>query len=513
MSGGNICFGVWKAEEPVFEITRDDLSYAKGVPPVTVSKRDPKDTFNKICVKWTDRSKDSGHNIAIANDVVDQRISGIVRKRTYNLLGITTSELATKMAYRYLAESMYRYSQYTFTLSYRSMTIEVGDVGTLTDGFGITDQRIRLTRITEAADGKKLAIEAVEDKQFLYLLPSQNYSENLHDRPTDPDLVEPNVYFAESKTEPIINIYACPQDEYFNGFVVYYSLDDETYNYVNNFTVDKLTCNIDGTIQSGLSSHPAVMYAPLESFDVAQNVLFIDLQPANDFQFFNNQRLMKIEDEVLAYKNLSADEDDSYIDWEISCLIRGLFGTKAATHTTGKTFHTLDIDFKFEFTEEDIGKTIYFKVLTYYGTDVIQLEDATAIPYVIKGTYLKPASVSITRIVGKEGFEEYNTDDFDAKVNLAAKKSGFNIGGFDVALWGFYARDPEITSIELKIKKLNDDLIYSEVIEIGVETISTFTKEITAAMRDGNDPVQISLTPGSLISADERKIEADDVRS
>ena len=117
MSGGSIHFGVWKAEETAFDITRDDLFYIKGTPPVLVLKRDPKDTFNRIKVKWTDVAKAAGYGFAIANDVVDQRITGVVRERTYNLLGITNSKLATKMAYRLLAESMYRYSTYKFTLS------------------------------------------------------------------------------------------------------------------------------------------------------------------------------------------------------------------------------------------------------------------------------------------------------------------------------------------------------------------------------------------------------------
>lgn len=513
MSGGNIKFGVWKFEEPVFEITRDDLFFTKDKPPITVSKRDPANAYNLIKVKWTDRDKESGWSVAISDDAVDRRRTGITKQKQYNLLGITNAELAAKTAYRLRVESMYRISTYTFTLSYRNMTIEVGDVGLLSDGDSICKERIRITRLpNEKEDGKEIAVEAVEDREFLYLLPLLKYSENLHERYVKPELVEPNVYLSEREAEPVINFHICPQDEYFTGFGIYYSFDNDTYEHAGSCMIAKMSCNIDGTITAALPSHPAVIYKPLESFELAQNVSFIDLQPATDSQFFNNQLLMKIEDEVLAYKDVVASED-SYADWKVSSLIRGLFNTEATSHSIGKTWHTMISDFKFRFSPEDIGKTIYFKVLTGYAQDIIQLEDATPIEYVIKGSYRKPLSVSITRIVGREGLETFKTDEFDVKINLAGKEAGWNIGGLGISPFGIFVRDATINSIELQIKKLNDDLIYSEAMEVEGSSVSEYSKTITVAMRNGNDPVQVSLTPAAFVAADERRIEADDIRS
>jgi len=461
VSGGSIKFGVWKYEEPSLslEITRDDLYYDEGIPPVDITKRDPKDTYNQILVKWTDFSKESGHSFVVAKDAVDQRITGTIRERTYNLLGIHSSELATKTAYRLLAESLYRYDMYKFTLSYRTMVIEVGDVRYLSDGFGLDKQPILITRINEDTNSGRMVIEAVENKEFLYLSFDdnyefdQNYSENQHERqePIDADdLVEPNLYFTESQQDSFINIHICPQDEDFNGFVLHYSFDDETYNYLGDCTIDNLSCNVDGVILSNLISYPVVMRRPKDAFELEENVSFISLQSASDLQFFNKQSLLKIENEILAFKDVT----EVGANFMVSNLIRGLFNTKPVEHVSGVSWHSLKIDYKFKFNMEDVGKTIYFKALTHYGDKMIQLEDATPTPYVISGQYMKPLPVSLMRINGREGLSTYKTNDVVLDWYFCSKSSGFGRGGYGNAPWGNYTKDSLLERLKVELESV-----------------------------------------------------------
>jgi len=503
-TGFLIKFGAWRNESAMFKITRDDLYYDGSNPPVTISKRSPKDTINKVIVKGTDIYKDHGFIIGIASDKVDQDITNTVRKRVYDLLGLVSNEAVAKAAYRYLAESLYRYTSYKFSLAYRNMTLEAGDVGLLSDGFNIDRQLIRILSISEEADGKRLEIEAIEEKSHLYLLPGQNYVSNIHDRYFYPMPVAPNVYFTESKTEPVVHLHICPQDSNFNGFIIYYSHDNETYTYAGRCNSNSLDCNIDGTTLSTLPEATAVVYRPSESVDVHQNTTFLPIQPANDFQFFNNLSLIRVGEEAIAFKNVSSIGPD----YRLGTLIRGLFNTSPVSHSAGSVWHTLKIDFDFRYNIEDIGKTIYFKVLPFYGTKMIQLEDATPVTHQIGG-FTKPAPASLTRITEYPGFEVYSTADFDLSVNLAGKEQGFNIGGFDVALWGSYTRDPSVSSMELRVEKPNGDLLYLESESIDGSIVDEFTKTVTAAMRAGQDPVVVFLTPGAIVLADRRKISAD----
>ena len=87
MSGSLIKFGVWKDEDDYdFILTKDDLDSV-----VTKSKRQAKNTFNRVTVRWTDITKESGYSYVTVNDSVDQRISGYVRKRTFGLIRFRTS--------------------------------------------------------------------------------------------------------------------------------------------------------------------------------------------------------------------------------------------------------------------------------------------------------------------------------------------------------------------------------------------------------------------------------------
>jgi len=511
MSGSTIKLGVWKYEEPdpSLEITRDDLYYEEGNPPVEITKRDPKDTYNQVWVKWTDLSKESGYSFAVAKDPVDQRITGTVREKTYDLLGITTSELAVKTAYRFLAESMYRYDMYRFTLSYRTMVIEVGDVRYLSDDFGLDKQPILITRINEDANSGRMVIEAVENKRFLYL-PfdddyefDQNYSENQHERqePIDADdLAEPNLYFTESQQDSFINIHICPQDEDFNGFVLHYSFDDETYNYLGDCTIDNLSCNVDGTILSNLISYPVVMRRPKDAFGLEQNISFINLQSANDIQFFNKQSLLKIENEILAFRDVT----EVGANFRVSNLIRGLFNTKPIEHASGVSWHSLKIDYKFKFNMEDVGKTIYFKALTHYGDKMIQLEDATPTSYVISGQYMKPLPVSLMRINGREGLSTYKTNDVILDWYFCSKSSGFGRGGYGNALWGNYTKDPLLERLKVEFEEEDGTSITNVIFDLD-DYGEPVQLEILEADRNGKNPIRVKITSGSNLWSNETR--------
>ncbi|KKL72876.1 hypothetical protein LCGC14_2080530, partial [marine sediment metagenome] len=120
MSEGKINIGVYKEESSIFDIDQDNLvvdDAENPEPPIKVSKRKYSETNNRVEITWTNREAEYDTSVAIANDEVDQRISGTVRIKTINLLGITNADLAQMMAYRYLSESMYRFSTYNFVLS------------------------------------------------------------------------------------------------------------------------------------------------------------------------------------------------------------------------------------------------------------------------------------------------------------------------------------------------------------------------------------------------------------
>jgi len=507
--GGFIKFGIWGNKNPEFHLTRDDLYVEGDTPPVLTSKRDPKETYNRIRVMWTDVNNNYKQNVAVANDEVDQRISGKVRSKELLLLGIQTSALASKMAYRFLAEELYRFTNYNFSLSYKNQMIEVGDVGTLDDGFGIIDQRIRIKSISESPCGKKIDIEAIEDVEFFYLDADYVADRGSIEEKAEVNLVQPEVFFTEDPNRAIMNLHICPNGSQVNGYLIYYSYDDISFKYAGMCTEDiSAFPNIYGLTASTLDTWPAVIHKPDENLDVIPTIVGLgSLQSITDEQFFNNVNLFKVNNEVLGFKSATLVSGT----YTISNLIRGLFHSEASSHLVDEVWHTLKINFKFEYQLDKIGSTIYFKILPFYGDDVLQLDEADSVSYTIIGLYKKPAPVSITRIVGREGFTTYPVGDVDIRVNLAGKAQGFNIGGFGNILWGSYIRDPDISSVEVLITDLAHAEVYKSSVAVGAEIESEYTKIITPTMLAGTDPALVSITAGAIVKSDKREAQIDSV--
>jgi hypothetical protein len=171
-SGGKLKLGVFKDEDAVGEpITADDLVVDEGpnpAPPLQITTRERSETFNRVELTWTNRENIYDLSQVIAQDQVDQRVSGQVRTRVLNLDGICRPEMAQTMVYRSLYESMNRFNIFSFRLGYKHMLLEIGDVKLLTDGHLVQNQKVRILSIEEQHNGRQLAIEAVEEKPELY---------------------------------------------------------------------------------------------------------------------------------------------------------------------------------------------------------------------------------------------------------------------------------------------------------------------------------------------------------
>jgi len=514
MSNGLICLGAYRDESAVFEITRDDLVVSEGEnppPPVNVKTKSFHDSVNKIVLAWSNCDKNYDISTVTAGDEVYQRATGKIRSKNIQMDGITNSTLAQEMAYRQLFENLYRFKFYTFTLSYKSMSIGVGDVGTLSDGYMISEQRIRILKINEIENGKLLQIEAVEDKPYLYRNVSYDSATTEHEQQEEPTLTSPEIEFTEHPLEPILGISIIPQDEWSAeatgspAWIIYYSWQENgTYKQFDTHH----TASTKGTLSTALPAEPAVIHKPLDSFvvDVGDYGL---LEDATDADFFNNRQLARIGNEIIAYK--LADRIGATNEFTITNLIRGLFNTDAVAHSVGETFVTISDAFPYIYNAEDIGKTIYFKILTYYGETIQQLEDVTAHSHTITGEYKRPAPASLLRIWQKEGYQNYQGITVDIDWYLASKTGGFNIGGYNNILdsnwvwgddeadlvgneglgYGNYVADSELERVHLQIEELDGTFIAEKILDADDE------REELSIIDDFDfkNPVRIKIIP------------------
>jgi len=504
-SGGKISIGVFKEESSVATLTQDNLVVSSDEPPVQIRKRRYTETYNRIEIQWTDRDADYDASVAVANDEVDQRITGQMRKKTINLAGITDANYAQKMAYRMLIESLYRHSFYSFILTYKDMLLEVNDVCTLNDGILLSSEKIRITSVSEDKDGRGLIIEAIEDGSNLYS--SIAYGSQQTGRTPDAavTLANARVMFREDINLPLLHLSMVPGNASVNGYNIYRSYNDSSYDFIGRTTIDGITggdSNSRGTLSNILPAYTATVYRSQETLLVDIGTL-TDLDTAiSDDTFFNGRKILRIGDEIIGYHN--AVETATTGIWEITGLMRGLHNTLPVAHTIGDVVETLDIDFTYILQDSDIGKTLYFKAVVFYANQVQSISDVTAYSTTIAGNSFKPLPVSLMRINSREGLGTYKTDDVTIDWYFCSKSSGFGRGGYGNALWGSYTKDPLLSNVKIELEEEDGTPITNEIVTVD-STGEPNEYEITSTIRDGKNPVNVKITPASHLLSDETR--------
>jgi hypothetical protein len=508
-SGGRLHLGVLKSETPVDDITWDDIVQpdpdAENPPPkIKIGKRPYSDTFNRIEVSWSDRSNKYDLSVAVAYDPVDQARSGKIKTKQVKLLGIKNSAFAQRMAYRFLIDALYRFSIYTFTLSYSKQLLETGDVITISDNDLLSNQKVRIMNVSEDEHGRGLVITAVDDYAELY--PSIGFTNqgSLVTPATAVTLADASITFRESLDQGKLYLSIVPGNDQVNGWYVYRSYDDASFSMVGRGSISGVTggaANSSGTTLGSLPEHGSSTWAPDEYLDVSIGTVTDLASVTTEDEFWHDHKLAQVGSEIIGYK--TATETSPGI-WRISNLRRGLFSTEPVGHASGETFATLDTTFTYSIDPADdpadIGATLYFKVVTYYGNNIQDVASVSSYSVTIGGDNQRPAAASLLRLTSDQndgGSGEYTGATFDLFWNLGGDKSGYNVGPYDVSGGGVpynnYVADSLLQAIVLKFEtepliahyKLNDNMQNVRVVD------SQRTSDGTLA--GGNNTADVSI--------------------
>jgi hypothetical protein len=509
-SQGKICLGVLRDTDTVFELDDDDLVQpspdADILPPkVQIITRPYSDTYNRIEVAWKDRNNKYDLSVAVAYDAVDQAKSGTVRKKTVKLLGITNAALAQHMAYRFLIDA-YRFNLYKFIVTYENIRIENFDVGTLSDLHLLSGEKVRVLKRQEAKHGRYIEITSIADYASLY--PDIDYSTEETRFTEDPavSLADATVNFNEDNESRLLNLCIAPGGAQTNGWYIYRSYDDSSYELAGRCGIDGVTggdANSSGTTTTALAAHTTQTWAPDETVTVSIGTV-TDLPTAiTEDEFWGNRRLIKIGDEIIAYK--TAVETATPGTWQISNLRRGLFGTEPAAHSIGASFCTFDSSFLYSFAEADVGGTLYFKALTYYGDNVQNIADVSSFSVTIAGHYQRPAAASLLRLnsdltdgpgTRNGDYIQYTGSSFTLYWNLGSRVSGYGYGGYGDVPYGNYTADDDLQDILLEFEETDGTPISDR--QIAVASSETITK---ATDFGGNNQARIRVVPRRVLGS------------
>jgi len=458
---GTVKFGVQQYQStPVRTIDNNHLLIDKvGEPPVSISKGAPQDTFNKVLVNFIDRNLDYQQNQVEDADEVDQDVTGI-RKKEFPPQFVMAENTARTIALRALINNLYARDIYSFMLGPKDQDLEPGDLITLVDSYSTLNTQCRITRWEEKRK-QRFEVKAVQELAYVSSLQvssgfdstSQSTISQLTGNARIPlmqTMYELPPEFQQSGSAKLYVGYL--PDGFVAGATLYVSPDGTTYAPV----LDTQPYPIAGVLQSDLPNNGEtavnvqVALFPA-SHDPASLAFSFDatLDEVTPAARAIGLGLMWAGSEMLAYESVTLLSQNTY---RLGKVYRGWGGTYFHAHNSGDYWHKHGGGiFAQAFNEDQIGRTIYYKVVPYnllgYHADISSIDAGT---YVVQGIVYKPRPPSTPFWVWS-GYEyrgtrvaQVNSEiDIEVKWHDVAGKTGFGFGGYGgTQHYGNFAADP-----------------------------------------------------------------------
>ena len=512
-NGGLIRFGLQEyTAAPVRTINNSRLLVDdEGVAPVNVTKGAKQDTYNRVKVNYFDRNLKYRPNFVEISDEVDIDLNG-PRPQEFPAKFVMSEAFANKIAIRALWSNLYARDIYQFKLGVKDSDLEPGDVITLVDSYHpdlASGVQVRITNWEETSPNQ-YTVAGVQEIEWIANASwdptsSTEYSPTplgalnkypadfqAYELPKEFEGADPKVYFAYRQWGNVAGSY------------VYTSPDGVTFSLVS----EEAPYNLSGIIAEQLPSREPgfveenvkVYMAPVENFDVTTKQ-YGQTQTLDDV----NAGLRRIGDsvivvnsEVMAYEGVNLVATNEY---RFDRLYRGWGGTHIQNHSSGATvyFHSEGGIHEFEYNEDAIGTTFYYKVqpFDFYGT-YIDISSITAKEYTIKGTYFRPqvqaplktfVQSPVTLDVQSQnlGFitkKEVISGGSPVQIEWgdSARVSGYGAQGYAANSYGHF--DTDITSHEYRVEVLSADL--STVVRCVSVSTTAFNYSVDANSEDFN---------------------------
>lgn len=375
---------------PQYDLTDDDFLAAAGTDPVQVRRKTNADAYNQVQIEFINRANQYNVEIAEAKDLANIEQYGLRPMAPVKLHCICDAAIANLVAQILLQRALYIRNEYEFNLGWRYCRLEPMDIVTLTDsGLGLSLFQVRLTSVEEADDGELTMIAeefpfgVAHAAQYSYQTAggyNVNYNEAAVASGT-PVIFEAPIELAANSLEAWLAVAAIGN---WGGCDVWVSSDDVTYRRVGT---------INGAARMGTLSQ----LLPAGSDPDTTDTLSVDLTTSAGTLLSGTQAdadslhtLCYVDGELLAYQTATLTAANKY---NLTYLRRGAYNTGNSSHNIGSKFVRLDdAVFRYAYTPDQIGKTLYFKFPAFniYGGGQQDLAAATAHSYTLVGPPAPP---------------------------------------------------------------------------------------------------------------------------
>lgn len=378
-----------------------------GDPPLTVTRKDPADCYNRTRLDITDRTLGYISNPFEYKDqtLVDQY--GLRDNSSVQGTDICDPPVGQIVVQLIGKRAAYIRNTYKWKSSWRRIGLLPGDIVTLTEpNIGLNGVGVRITSVTEAED-YSLEFTAEEYPgilgQYVSSNPPAATAASFPDQfaiPSSvntPSIIEPNSSFTGGK--PVIVIAASGTSNW-GGCTVNISFDAVNYSSIGRITSPA----IQGALTANLASHADPDNTNTLSVDTTQcgtaipttiahadadadrSLAVIAAQPTAS----GGAMVMPVNGEMLSFGTVTAT---GTFTAGLTYLRRGQFGTSPASHSTGDQFGMIDVlgvsgtSVVYSLPTQYIGVPIYFKLqsVNAFGNALQDLSTCTEYRYTPTG--------------------------------------------------------------------------------------------------------------------------------
>jgi hypothetical protein len=384
-----------------YDLTVDDFI---GDPPIKVSRMDPADAQNKTTLQITDRALSYNSNPIEYKDQTLVDLYGLRDNNSIQADEICDAAVGSIVASLIGQRAAYQRNTYSFTLPYRFVRLEPGNLVTIIDpnNAAIQQLAVRMKTIEEDQD-YNLACTAEEffgaaTTGTVTSSPVQPSSPNTFNNLVDPGNVnapcvfEPNSSLTGGAAEVWI---AASGGANWGGAYVYISFDNVTFSLIGTI-VGKAR---QGILTASLASHADPDTTDTLSVDLTASAGTLGAVTNADADAFRTLAYLSApasgsvlagSGELIAYGAIAST--GTYTD-NLTYLRRGLYGTAPAAHSTNDLFTRIDLGasdttlVKYELPAAYIGATIHVKLMSFniYGQGAQDISTVTSYSYTPSG--------------------------------------------------------------------------------------------------------------------------------
>ncbi len=356
---------------PVYSLTDDDFIAAKNAGPVQVQRKIPQDRFNNYVIEYTDRANDYRQDLIDVWSAADIKRYLLRKAQPRSYLPICDPGVAQTVAYLEMQRSLTVLNTYQFKLDQRYILLEPMDIVAITDVLmGLDAYPVRIVTITEDEDGE-LEITAEDlGNNFTPGYPAQNsgaanrYSGSLPAQDINaPMLFEPPQLYTAGTLQLLIGVSGGNGNLNFGGAAVWTSLDGATYAPYSQ---------IVQPANQGFLTAALALASGIDTADTLAIALYdagMTLESVSDALAQQGVNLVLVDSELIAFATQSVTGTGQY---NLTYLVRGLYGTAPAAHAIGAPFCYLGSLQKLDpsilrlvYSSSMIGKTVYFKFTAF----------------------------------------------------------------------------------------------------------------------------------------------------